>query len=459
MRSKNFLKKHANSLLVLLRIFDSLLPFGVGIFIYAVLIGSWHLPDLYIAALLFASFLSLPVFSMFKLYKAWRGGSINQEALAILKSWFILFTLLVLTAFLSKLSEDFSRQWLICWLIAGSSIHIISRLALRALLRYTRSLGFNKRHILIFGCSETGRQVVGRLTSNIETGFHIIGYFSADATSKVPVSGNIEDGINLLSKSNADQVWIAMPLSEEKLIQYILEELKDSTADIRLVPDIFGFRLINHSISSVADLPILNLSAPPMEGINYWIKTLEDKIFASVILILLSPLLLILAIGVKLSSPGPVFYRQERLSWNGKAFSMLKFRSMPIDAEAESGAVWAKKGEARATPFGSFLRKTSLDELPQFWNVLAGDMSIVGPRPERPIFVEQFKDDIPGYMLKHVVKGGITGWAQVNGWRGNTDINKRIEHDLYYIENWSFWMDIKIIFLTVFKGFAHKNAY
>jgi len=166
-----------------------------------------------------------------------------------------------------------------------------------------------------------------------------------------------------------------------------------------------------------------------------------------------------IAIGVKLSSPGPVFYRQKRISWNSKPFMMLKFRTMPVDCEVNTGAVWAKKGECRATRFGSFLRRTSLDELPQFIDVLKGNMSIVGPRPERPVFVDKFKDEIPDYMKKHMVKAGITGWAQVNGWRGDTDLNKRIEYDLYYIENWSLWFDIKIIVRTLFTGFVHKNAY
>ncbi|MCG8537994.1 MAG: exopolysaccharide biosynthesis polyprenyl glycosylphosphotransferase, partial [Pseudomonadales bacterium] len=256
-----------------------------------------------------------------------------------------------------------------------------------------------------------------------------------------------------------DQIWIAMPIAKVKQIQVLLKGLSQTTADIRLVPDIFGFQLLNHSVSAVAGLPVVNLSVTPMDGLNRYVKALEDKLFAGLILLVISPILFFLAIGVKLSSPGPIFYRQERVTWYGKSFHMYKFRSMPVTAENDTGAVWAKAGENRATPFGAFLRKTSLDELPQFWNVLKGDMSIVGPRPERPVFVDKFKDEIPGYMQKHKVKAGITGWAQVNGWRGDTDLNKRIEHDLHYIENWSLWMDIKIIFLTIFKGFIHKNAY
>ena len=196
-----------------------------------------------------------------------------------------------------------------------------------------------------------------------------------------------------------------------------------------------------------------------MDGVNRWVKAIEDKFLSAIILLLISPIMVIIALAVKISSPGPVLYRQERLSWNGRQFHMYKFRSMPIDAESQTGAVWASDGEKRATRVGAFLRRTSLDELPQFWNVLKGDMSIVGPRPERPVFVKRFKDEVPSYMQKHMVKAGITGWAQVNGWRGNTDLEKRIEHDLYYIDNWSLWLDLKIILMTLFKGFVHKNAY
>jgi len=206
-------------------------------------------------------------------------------------------------------------------------------------------------------------------------------------------------------------------------------------------------------------LPVIDLNASPLVGINRFIKELEDKILSLLILIIISPLLLFIAIGIKLTSPGPVFFRQERVSWNGRPFAMYKFRSMPVDVENTSGPVWAKSDEQRATGLGAFLRKTSLDELPQFWNVLKGDMSIVGPRPERPFFVEKFKEEVPDYMKKHLVKAGITGWAQINGWRGDTDINKRIEYDLFYVENWSLWFDLKIIILTLFRGFVHKHAY
>jgi len=249
-----------------------------------------------------------------------------------------------------------------------------------------------------------------------------------------------------------------MPLRDEENVKWLLHELRHTTVDIRFVPDFFGLRLLNHSVMDVAGLPVVNLSVTPMTGINVLLKAIEDRLIAFVILLLISPVMLFIAIGVKFTSPGPVLYRQERVGWNGKTFMMYKFRSMPVDIEND-GVQWGGAGTVKqATPFGAFLRRTSLDELPQFLNVLIGDMSIVGPRPERPMFVDKFKDEIPDYMKKHLVKAGITGWAQVNGWRGDTDLTKRIEYDLYYIENWSLWLDIRIIALTILKGFINKGV-
>ncbi|KEZ78813.1 glycosyltransferase [Salinisphaera hydrothermalis C41B8] len=263
----------------------------------------------------------------------------------------------------------------------------------------------------------------------------------------------------LARRFDADEVWLCLPLDQQPLIDRVLWDFRHSTITMRLVPNLHGMRLIQHPVTDILGVPMLNLSVSPMHGLSRLMKAIEDRTLALIILTLISPLLLVLAIGVKMSSPGPIFFRQKRMGWNGRNFTILKFRSMPVDVESKTGAVWAKAGEKRSTRFGGFLRRTSLDELPQFINVLRGDMSIVGPRPERPVFVDQFKDEIPGYMQKHMVKAGITGWAQVNGWRGSTDLTKRIEHDLYYIEHWSIWFDLKIIFLTILKGFVHKHAY
>ena len=261
-----------------------------------------------------------------------------------------------------------------------------------------------------------------------------------------------------LANSQIDEVWLALPLADVNAIQRILHALRHSAASIRLAPDLFTLRLINHGVSEVLGVSMYDLSTSPMTGMNQFVKWCEDKLLSAFILMLISPVMLAVAIGVKLSSRGPVFYRQERVGLNNRPFAMLKFRSMPVDVEKD-GVRWGGAATKTTSRFGQFIRKTSLDELPQFINVLKGDMSIVGPRPERSVFVEQFKDEIPDYMKKHLVKAGITGWAQIHGLRGDTDLKTRIEYDLFYIENWSFWMDLKIIFLTVFKGFVNKNAY
>ena len=263
-----------------------------------------------------------------------------------------------------------------------------------------------------------------------------------------------------LKEKEIDQVWIALPLRAEARIKELMTKILVSTSvDVRFVPDIFDFRLLNFSVSEVIGLPVLNLTDSPMFGINQLAKAIEDRLVAGISLLILSPVMALISLGVKLSSPGPVFYRQERVSWNGLTFTMLKFRSMPMGAEQSKGAQWATSGDQRPTRFGRFLRRTSLDELPQLINVLKGDMSIVGPRPERPVFIEEFKTEIPDYMQKHLGKAGITGWAQVNGWRGDTDLKTRIEFDIYYIENWSIILDIKIMAMTLIKGMIHKNAY
>jgi len=336
---------------------------------------------------------------------------------------------------------------------------------LRAGLRWLRKHGFNQRRIVIVGNTDLGTEVVNRLQAAPWMGLNICGYFHGDDTASettipgVAHVGGLGDLAAYVADENIDQVWIAVPLRDEEKVKQILHDLRHSTVDIRFVPDLFGMRLLNHSITDVAGLPVMNLSVTPMVGMNRLLKALEDRFLSALILLFISPLMLVIALGVKLSSPGPVFYRQERVGWNGRSFMMLKFRSMPVDVEKD-GVEWGGAGKSKQpTRLGAILRRTSLDELPQFINVLKGDMSIVGPRPERSVFVEKFKDEIPGYMKKHLVKAGITGWAQINGWRGDTDLNKRVEYDLYYIENWSLWLDLKIIFLTVFRGFVNKNAY
>ena len=275
----------------------------------------------------------------------------------------------------------------------------------------------------------------------------------------IPVRGTVDAVAEGVAAGTVDQVWIALPLRADARIRSLLLQLRRHSVEVRLVPDIFNFALLNHSMTEVAGLPVINLAESPLSGVNRAIKGAEDFVLSALLLAAAAPAMLLISVGIKLSSPGPVFYAQERVTWNGRRFMMKKFRTMAVDAEAGSGPVWADRGQKRATPFGAFLRRSSLDELPQLINVLRGEMSLVGPRPERPEFVDKFKDEIPGYMQKHMMKAGITGWAQVNDLRGNTDLAERIRFDLYYIENWSLMFDLRILALTVVHLIRTRNAY
>jgi len=460
--NKSILKQHAFFFELMFKVFDVLIVLSSSWLAY-VLYGDILQPySAYFQGVLVALITAIIVFQSMGLYRPWRGGFLINEIKVVFLSWSVLFLLLALLTVITKSSEFYSRGWFITWYGCGLSMSVTVRIVLRHGLRHLRKYGFNQRQIVIVGSGTFALDVIQRLQAEKSGGFDIHGLFSDTSikqSSKVKNLGLVKDISDYVETNRIDQVWITMPLSDEEKVKQVINMLRHTTVDIRYIPDIFGFNLLNHSFSEVVGLPVIDLASSPMNGSSRVLKSIEDKLLSCVILVLIVPLLIAIAIGVKLSSPGPVFFRQNRIGWNNDEFTMLKFRSMPVDIEKGSGPVWASQGENRATKFGQFLRQTSLDELPQFINVLKGDMSIVGPRPERPHFVDKFKDEIPGYMKKHMVKAGITGWAQVNGWRGNTDLKKRLEYDLYYIENWSLWLDFKIIVLTLFSGFVHKNAY
>ena len=262
-----------------------------------------------------------------------------------------------------------------------------------------------------------------------------------------------------LIEKNCDSVVIGLPHQAHDFIENNLKEIAQQVTSIKILPDLLKFTRFGAGVDIVNKLPVLSIHESPLQGVGAILKRILDLVGASVCLVFFFPIMLIIALIIKLTSKGPVLYVQERLGVDGQKFNILKFRSMPHNIEKDSGAKWATSNDQRPTRFGKFIRKCSLDELPQFFNVLKGEMSLVGPRPERPIFVTRFRQEIPGYMLRHKVKSGITGWAQVQGWRGNTSIDKRIECDLYYIQNWSLWLDIKILFMTLLKGFVSPNAY
>lgn len=470
---KGFLKGHSSVLNLILKIIDFFVVLFCGVLSYYyssafdtyTALGVHGLPEHYLKTILLAVVLVFFLFSLFNVYRVWRGSSTLTEIKYLTMAWLMVGLLLAGLAFVTKSGADFSRSWMGLWFASTWVALIGSRVLLRIVLRWLRSNGFNHRHIVIVGTGEQAAVVADRLRRSAWFGLEISALFGT-YTEQLPswlqdkkIISDVTELRKYVDGGGVDQVWISLPHSEEQTIRSVISALDGSAAEIRYVPDIFEYQLMHHSLSEIAGVPVVNISYSAIDGMNELVKTCEDYVFAAVLLFLASPLMFLIAIGVKMSSTGPVLYRQQRIGWNGRVFTMFKFRSMPVEAEKETGPVWSSKLDQRATKFGSFLRNTSLDELPQLLNVLKGEMSLIGPRPERPMFVERYKDEIPHYMKKHLVKAGVTGWAQVHGWRGNTCLHTRIEHDLYYIENWSLWLDIKIIAMTVFRGLVHKNAY
>ena len=463
--ARGLLKTHATLLERLLRIADPLWLAAAGVAAHAAYFGNSALPDNYWFLIILGAGLCLGVMPLAGLYRPQRGISLVVELSSLFNAWLVLAGCGLAFLFATKTGIAYSRVWAGLWVAFGISGHVLLRIPLRLALRALRRRGYNLRHIAIVGAGPFGMEVATRLQSTAWTGFFICGIYDDEASLTVSQSApkSIQKSLSQLPldlRSRAiDQVWIALPLKDEEKIRSVIDQLRDHPVQICFVPDIYSFNLLHHSFSEIAGFPVINLTDTPLQGWKAFGKLIEDYVLSALILLLASPLMLLIAVGIKLTSPGPVFYRQERVTWNGTYFSMLKFRSMPVEAEVASGPVWAQAGESRATRFGAFLRRASLDELPQFVNVLKGEMSIVGPRPERPLLVDEFRKQIPGYMQKHLVKAGITGWAQVNDLRGNTDLATRIQYDLYYIENWSLGFDLRIIALTIVNVFTSHHAY
>jgi Undecaprenyl-phosphate glucose phosphotransferase len=329
-------------------------------------------------------------------------------------------------------------------------------------IRYLRSCGFNQSLAIIVGTGRVARKTARALRHASWMGIRNLGFVEDQPnhwTSDLDILGTTADLPQLVAKYGIEHIFISLPLSRYHEARHVFDTLSQSLVEVRLVADVPNLAGLSLTTSNLDGLPVIGLRESPHFGLNVVVKRVMDIVLSLGALILFSPLMALLAVLIKLASPGPVFYRQERCGLNGRTFEMLKFRSMRIDAEQQTGAVWARKDDPRRTPIGAFLRRTSLDELPQLINVLKGDMSLVGPRPERPVFIQQFSKTIPNYMARHCVKAGITGWAQVHGWRGNTSLRKRVQYDLYYITHWNPWLDLRIVWMTIFRGLFHRNAY
>jgi putative colanic acid biosynthesis UDP-glucose lipid carrier transferase len=462
---RSLLKDNAPLLEWLVRLFDPLLAVLAGWLAYRWYLGTWILPERYLLALIGVAILCFALFPLLRLYAPQRGVTPFEETRRLVNAWLLIAATWFCYLFLSKSGADFSRAWSLYWFGFGAAIHIAFRVAIRLVLRDLRRRGYNQRHIVVIGAGRLGQDIARRLAGAPWSGLSVHAFYDDDPAlagaqvEGVAVRGTVDAVARDLDAGNVDQVWIALPLRADARIRELLLQLRRHSVEVRLVPDIFSFALLNHSMTEVAGLPVINLAESPLAGMNGAIKGAEDFVLSLLLLVIASPLMLLIALGVKLSSPGPAIYAQQRVTWNGRHFLMRKFRTMPIDTEAVTGPVWSSPGERRATPFGTFLRRSSLDELPQLLNVLQGDMSLVGPRPERPEFVEQFRRQIPGYMQKHLVKAGITGWAQVNDLRGDSDLTRRIEYDLYYIDNWSLMFDLRILCRTLWHILTSRNAH
>ena len=340
-----------------------------------------------------------------------------------------------------------------------------SREVVREWLERRWRAGIGLKRILIAGAGELGRLVADKILEHRELGYQIVGFVDDRAGGDVlghrglPLLGTLDEAGEIAEREGVDHLYVALPAEEHARMLQMLEAIGQECVDVKVVPDLLQVIALKARLEDLDGIPIININDVPLQGFNSALKRSIDIGLSLAALLVLALPFGVIALIIRMSSRGPVFYRQERMGLDGKPFLIYKFRSMYIDAERETGPVFALHDDPRCTAVGRFLRRTNVDELPQLWNVLRGDMSLVGPRPERPFFVTQFKQRIPQYMLRHKVRAGLTGWAQVNGWRGNTSIEKRIEYDLYYIENWSVALDLKIMWLTLVKGFFHKHAY
>lgn len=406
----------------------------------------------------------LILYYCFHLYRPKRLSGRRAELSQIIKANAIGLLAFILVLYLFKLNT-FSRQMLFVFFTVNVYLEFISRIFIRFVLNKIRKHGFNLKHILLVGYSRAAEAYIDRILANPQWGYKIHGILDDTVTKgteyrEIPVLGEIETLLLLLPENNLDEIAITLGLSEYSKLEHIVEICEKSGVHTKFIPDYNSILPTRPYTEDVLGLPVINIRNVPLNNtVNQLIKRIVDICGALVCIVLFSPVMLITALLIKITSPGPLIFKQERIGLHNKSFQMYKFRSMEVQPAEKEKTAFTTKNDPRVTGIGRFIRQTSIDELPQLFNILKGDMSLVGPRPERPYFVDKFKEEIPRYMIKHQVRPGMTGWAQVNGLRGNTSIKRRIAYDLYYIENWTLGFDIKILFLTIFKGFINKNAY
>lgn len=470
---KGFFRENVQLIESVLQLLDLLFILCAFLIAAHIRMGSLELSPERLLVVVSTMFCLHTVFSLSGLYRRWRGKTVWAEIGALGLNFVIVLFILGFFFFVSKTGEIYSRIWIVLAFIFSFILTAGSRIVIRSIANWRRHNGFNTRTLLIVGGGELGRRVARNLAENSWTGIRVVGFVDDDLPSDARPFGNLrilgkvadtQDIVESYRRKGVtiDYVWVALPATEKDKAEDIIESLLDSTVSISLVPDYFDVQLMQARIDNVADIPLVNLTNNKIYGISGISKQAFDFLLAALIVLLISPILLIISVLVKLDSPGPVFFVQRRYGIDGKEIEVYKFRSMTVQ---ENGDVvtQATRGDKRVTKIGAFLRKTSLDELPQFINVLEGKMSIVGPRPHAVAHNEFYRKRIKGYMTRHVIRPGITGLAQVNGCRGETEtdekMSQRVEYDLSYINRWSLALDLKIIFLTVREVFMPRNVY
>jgi putative colanic acid biosysnthesis UDP-glucose lipid carrier transferase len=413
--------------------------------------------------------LTIMVFRAAQLYQIWRTANLVHLVRRVFLAWMVIVAILMMLGYASKTSVNYSRKVLLTWMIAVPVALVVLRLQVYWGLRWLRQQGRNSRTVVIAGAGDLGRRLAKNVVETPWLGMRLLGFFDDRVQGEVhldrqsyPLLGTLDDMVGYVQKHQVVMVYLALPLRAEDRLRQVVDSLQDTTASVYYVPDVFTFSLLSSSLTDLRGIPLIALWETPFFGVNGWVKRAEDLVLASLILLLVSPLLVLIALGVKLTSPGPIIFRQRRYGLDGSEIMVYKFRTMKVCEDGQQ-VVQTIRDDSRVTPFGGFLRRTSLDELPQFFNVLKGSMSIVGPRPHAVAHNEYYRHLIPGYMLRHKVRPGLTGWAQINGWRGETEtlekMEKRVEYDLEYLRRWSLWFDLKIIALTIFRGFKDSHAY
>lgn len=439
---------------------DFIVVLFCGVVAYKARFGDLDVHERYVLATVIIALLVILLNSAAGLYRQWRITPIALMLIRLLFAWIFVGVIATSIIYLSDASLRYSRLWVGGTLLSSFLLASLFRIFVQVSLRRARVRGRARRPVFLIGPGQQLLRIAKGMRASPGEGYSIAGY---ERLYRMPDPDALTRIVRRISDTQAREVWISVPLEMGGAVREIFYALRNHTAEVRFLPDFPDMQLLNHRMSEVAGHLSVDLSVTPMSGMARVLKRLEDLLFGVLIAIIILPFCLAIAVGVKVTSPGPVLFKQYRTGANGKKFKVYKFRSMRMHEEENGKVTQASKSDPRVTPIGAFIRRTSLDELPQFYNVLQGRMSIVGPRPHALSHNEYYKELVESYMRRHKVKPGITGWAQVNGLRGETDtlekMEQRVKHDLWYIDNWSLWLDCKIIFLTVFKGFLNQNAY